>query len=252
MTAIVGVYCEDGVVIGTDSSVSFSAGAHFRTIEQKAEKITIIHDQVIVAGTGQVGMGQRFCDVIEKGWNEEKIFSKLSYLDVGRYLAQQGVQDFSSTGAKRESFGALIAFTCKEKHHLCEFQVDDFQPEFKNETLWYVSMGSAQPITDPFLAFIRKVFWQDNLPKVQDALFAVTWTLDHAVDVNPGGVNGPVRIAVLERSAASGGKLSARLLDDSELAEHREAIDAAENRLREFQKSYQSNDAPDLPEVGEE
>jgi hypothetical protein len=142
-------------------------------------------------------------------------------------------------------YGALIGFALGEKPYLCEFPVSDFQPEFKTETLWYCSMGSGQPITDPFLAFMREVFWGAGLPSVQDATFAVTWTLDHAVQINPGGINGPVRIAVLERHS---GKFRARVLDDSDLEEHRQNIDQAKERLRSFPAS-QSADAPGTPEV---
>ena len=48
-------------------------------------------------------------------------------------------------------------------------------------------MGSGQPITDPFLALMRSIFWGDGLPTVQDGTFAVTWALEHAIEVNPGG-----------------------------------------------------------------
>ena len=51
MTAIVGVLCRDGVVIGTDSSATFTYGPQ-RTIEQPTEKLSIVDQSVIVAGTG--------------------------------------------------------------------------------------------------------------------------------------------------------------------------------------------------------
>jgi len=57
----------------------------------------------------------------------------------------------------------LVAFPINTDFFLCEFQLSDFQPEFKDKNLWYVSMGSSQPITDTFLAFIRDVFWKDDL-----------------------------------------------------------------------------------------
>jgi 20S proteasome alpha/beta subunit len=67
MTAIVGIRCKDGVVIGADSSATFTDGGQVRTIEQPTEKkIEIIGDKVIVAGTGSVGHGQRFCAVVRK------------------------------------------------------------------------------------------------------------------------------------------------------------------------------------------
>jgi hypothetical protein len=245
MTAIVGVLCRDGLVIGTDSSTTFGSGMGDRTIEQPSEKLKIYADLVIVAGTGQVGLGQRFGSVIEGAYADRVFVGTQHCVSVGKELCKRAIADFVSTGVKMGQYGALIGFALGEKPYLCEFPVSDFQPEFKTETLWYCSMGSGQPITDPFLAFMREVFWGAGLPSVQDATFAVTWTLDHAVQINPGGINGPVRIAVLERHS---GKFRARVLDDSDLEEHRQNIDQAKERLRSFPAS-QSADAPGTPEV---
>src|SRR5882762_5100743 len=199
MTAIVGVLCRDGLVIGTDSSTTLTSGAGQRTIEQPTEKIHIYSNAVIVAGTGQVGLGQRFGRIVEVAYEEKVFRSTQHHTAVGTELCKRAIADFVSTNVSKGSYGALVGFTLAERPYLCEFSDADFQPEFKSETIWYCSMGSGQTITDPFLAFMREVFWGRGLPTVQDATFAVTWTLDHAVQINPGGINGPVRIAVMER-----------------------------------------------------
>jgi hypothetical protein len=56
---------------------------------------------------------------------------------------------------------------------------------------------------------------------VNDAVFAVTWALEDAVEVNPGGVNDPIRIAVLAKQK---GRLKARVLSDDELREHKQNV----------------------------
>jgi 20S proteasome alpha/beta subunit len=240
MTAIVGILCRDGVVVGSDSSVTFAAGVQ-RTIEQPYEKISIIEGRVIVAGTGQVGLGQRFCNIVEA--SHVKNLFKGNHIEIGKHLCHEAVNDFAFTQATKGQYAALAAFPIADKAHLCEFATADFQPEFKDHKLWYCSMGSGQTITDPFLAFIRHVFWADGLPTVNEAVFAATWALQFAIDVNPGGVNGPVRIAILERV---GGKFHARLLDENELAEHHQSIEEAKEGLRSF-KTAQSGDAPGTP-----
>lgn len=245
MTAIVGVLCRDGLVIGTDSSMTFGSGMGDRTIEQPSEKLKIYSGAIIVAGTGQVGLGQRFGRIIETAYSERLFVGTHHYIQVGTELSRRTIADFSSTAVKVGQYGALIGFALGEKPHLCEFPISDLQPEFKTETMWFCSMGSGQPITDPFLAFIREVFWRDGVPSVQDATFAVTWALDHAVEINPGGINGPVRIAVLEKQA---GKFCARILDNDDLQEHRENIEQAKERLRTFPKS-QNADAPGTPDI---
>jgi len=248
MTAIVGIRCKDGVVIGTDSSATFVHGGGHRTIEQPMEKICIIANNIIIAGTGAVGLDQRFCRIIEKAW-KDNVFSQ-HHLDVGRELCKRAIDDFVYTRVQPGSYGALVAFQAGNKPHLCEFAVPDFQPEFKTERLWYVSMGSGQPITDPFLAFLREIFWQAGPPNLQEGIFAVTWTLELAIKINPGGVNGPLRIAVLEPLRGGRNVFEARMLEDKELDEHRENIDQAISCLRNFRADYKfppESDIPDIP-----
>ena len=155
MTILIGVLCKDGVVVGTDSSATFVAGG-FGTIEQPTKKIDIIDEKIIVAGTGQVGLGQRFSYQIKKAWSENKF--KGHQVEIARKMCELGLSDFTATKVKENQYGALVAFPAEKKIHLCEFQVSDFQPELKTEHLWYVSAGSGQRIVDPFLGLMRKIF----------------------------------------------------------------------------------------------
>lgn len=245
MTAIVGVLCRDGLVIGTDSSMTFASSVGSPIIEQPTEKLSLISNCIIVAGTGQVGLGQRFCQVIEQAYDEKVFSAGKHHTLVANEVCKRAIANFGYTSANKGTYGALVGFVLGDKPFLCEFAVTDFQPEFKTEMMWYGSMGSGQPITDPFLALMREVFWGKVPPTVQDATFAVTWALDHAIQVNPGGINGPARIAVLEKSS---GKYRARMLDDAALEEHRQNIQQAKERLRAFPAS-QSADAPGTPEI---
>lgn len=244
MTAIAGIVCRDGVVIGADSSTTFAASGGIRTIEQPTQKITIVSNSVIVAGTGQVGFAQRFDHIVDQAYRN-KLFQS-HQIEIGKTLCAMAIQDLGSTGAKLGQYGALVGFVCGDKARLCEFAVGDFQPEFKDEKIWYCSMGSGQLITDPFLAFIREVFWSEGPPTVQDATFAITWALDHAIAVNPGGVNGPVKVATLQRH---GGKWHAATLEEADLEEHRQNIAQAKERLRSFPATQQpeGGDVPDVP-----
>ena len=247
MTVLVGIKCKDGVVIGADSSATMGQAPHLRTIEQKIDKIQVVGDRVIVAGTGQVGLGQRFNAVVQSVWqHKDKPFNKPP-LEVGKILAQHAINDFQSTSVPKGEFGALVAFPTGNQSCLCEFAVNDFQPELKtDDSLWYVSMGSGQPITDPFLGFMRRVFWKDDLPSSQDGIFAVTWALQHAIEINPGGINEPMQIAVLGPDKK--GRLSAKLLDESELAEHKNNVEGAILHLRKYAQASSDEKLPALPE----
>lgn len=254
MTAVVGIRCTNGVVLGTDSSVTFATEQR-PTVEQLSDKLDVLDDRVIVASTGWVGQGQRFRSVVHQLCDQD-FYKKadLDGLDVGRSLSAAAIQDFKKTGAPKGEFGALVAFPCRKDIHLCEFDLKHFQPEMKPlDGIWYCSMGSSQPITDPFLGFIRDVFWHEGPPTIKEATFALTWTLDHAIEVNPGGVKGPISVGVLEEEVHRGFP-RARKLEDHELNEIRVSIDAAKDALRDFPKQLRPEAAGDreVPEPEEE
>jgi hypothetical protein len=72
-------------------------------------------------------------------------------------------------------------------------------------------------------------------------VFLATWTVQHVIDTNPGGVAGPIRIAVLERDGNGG--FAARDLPDTEIEEHRQAMDSAAQALRSWRDGIQSGAA---------
>lgn len=246
MTILVGILCKDGVVIGSDSSATFAAG-QFRTIEQETKKIDIVGDQIIIAGTGQIGLGQRFSSQIQEAYKAKK-FTGQSPIEMAKTMCQYGQNDFVSTRVAQGQYGALVAFPATQKLNLCEFATTDFQPELKTDRLWYVSMGSAQPIVDPFLGLMRKVFWTKGQPIYQEGIFAVTWAIQHAIELNPGGVNGPLQIATLTHQ--NSGDTKAHLLESHELAEHINNVEGAIEHLRNYREMLSgklNQNTPDIP-----
>jgi hypothetical protein len=231
MTAIVGIICkEGGVVIGADTSVTFGAG-RYNTIEQKASKIQIVSEKYILAGTGPFGLGQRFKHELEE-YVAEISEEQIVPVEFARKLSVKAWANFTSTQNKEGEYGALLAFPLRNGDlNLCEFDVRNLQPELKDINVWYVSMGSGQMITDPFLGFIRKIFWKDGMPTVQQAIFATLWTLQHAVHVNPGGINAPIEIATLQTVK---GIPVAKLLSSEELDIHSDYISNLEAYIGEY------------------
>ncbi len=254
MTSIVGVYCSDGIVIGTDSSATFGS-AGVRTIEQETKKIQIYNGTVIVAGTGEVGLGQRFCNIAEKAFREPA-FTKRKPIETVTALAQTAVKDFQSTytgfpnmqpGFK---YGALVAYSTGEEFHLCEFDPLTFRPELKlpEQKFYFSTMGSGQPITDPFLALMRKIFWNSEKPTVADAKFITTWALTHAIEVNTGGINGPIQMAAIRKNDK--GRYSAAMISDEDIQEHMDIVNAAESHLTNFKEILLGRQkAADIPDV---
>jgi len=245
MTAIVGVRCRDGIVVGSDSMATLGVGT-LRTIEQPiGRKILIVKKKLILAGTGQIGLGQRFARILEDAY-EKNVFQG-NPVDVATAIAQNAINNFAATKAPKGQYGALLAFPVSSKPHLCEYAVADFQPELKDEYLWYCSMGSSQPITDPFLGFFREIFWEEGPPSVSEGVFVVLWTLQLAIKLNPGGVGGKPVIAVLSRG--KDGKLEARHLSEAELAEQRDAVEAATDHLRAFREMLRESTGEEFPDA---
>ena len=244
MTAIVGILCQNGVVLGTDSSATFSSG-QIHTVEQPNQKIRIIGDSIILAGTGQVGLGQRFQAIVEKSW-QDGIFKKKTALEITKYLSRVTLQDFDYTFAPKQQYGALVAFAAEGKFHLCEFALADFQPELKTD-VWYASLGVTQHITDSFLALMREVFWKTGPPPLSGGEFVATWTLEHAIDVNVGGVKGPIQLAVL--GPDSRGQLRAKQLSEPKLGEHKQSIEGAKAALLNYCLGLQKPEDEETPSI---
>lgn len=244
MTILIGVLCQDGVVVGTDSSATFGT-SHVRTIEQPYKKIKIIDDHIIITGTGQIGLGQRFNEIVDTYWKKNGFRGK-SEVQACKELCELGMKDFISTNAPKGAYGSLMAFAANGKFNLCEFAVDDFQPELKTDNIWYVAMGSGQNIGDPFLGLMRRIFWKDTPPKISGGIFAVLWALEHIIDLNPGGIKGPPQMAILESSKSG---LRARMLEDSELAEHGDNVKGAEKHLEKYKEILEGESDKKIPEL---
>src|SRR6185295_7969871 len=119
----------------------------------RARKIHVVNKCLVVAGTGHVGMSQRFQETAGRTWNDVAGKGK-SPMDICRALAGAFVADCQSTGMKTPELGALVGFPNKKGGpQLCEFQTSNFQPELKDTGTWFVSMGSGQLIADSYLAF---------------------------------------------------------------------------------------------------
>jgi hypothetical protein len=217
MTIVVGVLCEDGVVVGSDSSTTFGPVPNIRTIEQVAKKTSVVAPDIIVSGTGQVGLGQRFESVLAR-LRADANFSGTSNIEIAKSISRYCIDDFGSTHAPAGQFGALVAFPCRNAFHLCEFATQDLQPEFKTDDMWFASIGSGQLICDPFLAFIKRVLFAHARPRLHEGVFATYWALEQAIELNTGGIQGPPQIATLSRDGD--GTFHATLLTPDDLLEH--------------------------------
>jgi hypothetical protein len=258
MTSLVAIRCKDGVVIGADSSATFGDGGHFRTIEQTtSKKIEIVgnNSKLIIAGTGYVGHHQRFVEAVKLA-NAKKVFDGKPEIEVAKELSRVGGEDFSKTitvpHMAHIQYSAFVAYRANNKACLCELTgAIGFQPEVKQlDDLWFTSAGSGQAITDPFLALFRSIFWPKETPDVKGGIFTAYWALKHACDVNPGGVNFPIRVAVYGMRENA---LDAWMLNDDELAETKDLVAAATDYFAGFRNvllgKIGTKKPPPMPDV---
>jgi len=235
MTSIVAIRCKDGIVVGADSSATFGDGA-VPTVEQLTKKkIELIGDFAIVAGTGYVGHQQRFTAVVKKLYDTKK-FVNLDALQTAKLLSSEGIRDFAETHIPQGGlqYTALVALPAKKEPCLVELPGGrmHFQPELKNsDDLWFTSAGSGQPITDAVLTLLKNVFWKDGPPTLKGGIFTAYFTLKHVCEVNPGGIQEPIYMAVLEKD---GQQFKARMLSADDLAEHDAAILDMKERMSAF------------------
>jgi hypothetical protein len=246
MTVLVGIKCTDGVVIGADSIATSAHGVQ-ALMRLPTDKIVKVSNTILMASTGAVGLNQRFEAIIMQCWSKGAFKEKT--VECGRRLAEAAVQDFRSTnvllhGQHGYQFGALVAAPIDGEAQLFEFGTTDFQPEVKRDKLFCAAMGSGQNLAEPFLGFVSKVLWGRQPPTVQDGIFGATWALQHCIDLAPGSVGLPIRIATLKKE---GGDWRARIMDADETKEHEDAIRRVEARIGEIPKQLIEEAEPSPP-----
>jgi hypothetical protein len=203
MTIIVGVKCTDGVVIGADSIATSASGVTPIMRLESNDKIRIFNNKVIVSATGAVGYTQRLHYQIDKAINGGGFLSSKRD-ERAKNISKRFIVDLQASMAPCPpphgiGFGALMATEIDGDPCLIEFATDNFQPEYKEKKLFFVSMGSGQPLADPFLAFVSRVLWKNTLPDVKIGRFGLYWALRHTLTYAPGLVGPPIRLATLSK-----------------------------------------------------
>ena len=228
--------------MGADSAASITVPLGPSTVCQKCTKLSTVGD-LIIGTSGPVGLGQSFRDEIDKTlkgrgnkcfwktpldareglrsamWKHAKLEWESAEV-VSKTIGPQAAQSaFSST---------LVALPIGDVAHLIQF---DFKSssEVASDDLPFVSIGSGQPLADPFLAFMRKVLWPKELPVLAHGIFYAVWAVSMTIEFAPAGLAPPVQVFVL---AKEGGSWQARQMEDRELGEHLQAIQEVEAAFR--------------------
>ncbi|OHB83846.1 MAG: hypothetical protein A2V98_16935 [Planctomycetes bacterium RBG_16_64_12] len=230
---LVGILCEDGVVVGSADSGPRQTGGLDPAEESWANTLVVERD-LILAGTGRIGLGQRFADVVAAIRSDSR-FPDWTGLAVAKFISAEVADDFASTRADKGQFGALVAFSACDGFHLCEFAQSDLQPELKTPERWFASMGAGRPVAEPFLHFLQRVYFAGSPPVLKEAAFAAAWALDFAAGLPAAAVAAAPQIAVLAQETP-GMSSAARLLSAQELADQIADVRAAEKHLAAYRR----------------
>lgn len=254
MTLIVAIRCADGVVIGSDGAATFAPMGQPTIRQPITSKITVIDGSLVLGVSGSIGVAQRIAAEIERQ-NAGGALTGARAVDVGVTLRDaiwNGVlsHEYQIAAVAQPVIGGLaqqdalcsclLALPGSQRSELIQFD-HVASPEVATDDLPFVTIGSGQQTADPFLAFLKRIFWPSRLPNLGEGTFAVLWTLQHAIGVNPGGLSDPKTVYNLSNV---GGQWQAHRLDDSDVAEHLEAVSAAEQRLRSFAQDSEPTGPP--------
>jgi 20S proteasome alpha/beta subunit len=251
MTVVVGIYCSDGVVIAADSALTIGS-----VIEQSyAKKVACISDDLIVAFAGDLGFAQRFRQVAKDIWGQDK--QNLRAEDFHKLIEAFSIGGISEhikyirpTDPINISTECIIGFSHCNRHHLSVFQNGSFQPIVINENRPFHSLGSGHYLTNPFLHFIKEVFWEGkSCPKLPTGIFSALMAMNLAVELNAGGINAPIHIAVLENTENG---YKCRILHTDEMSMHEENYKAALKYFSKYSHFYDRENiqnAPSIPQL---
>jgi len=232
MTIVVSILCTDGVVVAADSMVTSVMGGTSLG-HHKGRKIYTTED-TICAFAGDMGLGARFAAKAQcmfKGG----IQASVGPLDRALKLSEKLTQKFQATCAtgmgKSSTVDAALAFRHDGKARCSIFY--DLQPQILDEIRFYASLGTGALSTDSFLRFLTDVYCQNEPPSVNKARFLACWAVQHAIETAPGGVSGPIRMAVFEKKSSSD-TLKAEELSKKDVEEHQQNIESTTDRMLEW------------------
>jgi len=225
-----------------------------QTVGLSVTKVQVINGAALYATSGHKGLGQQLCAVVD---GKQPEFKNQRY-DATIVKLQEAlrplVNNALTTGglaarvignaAVGDSIcGGLLAAGFKDGLKLVEI-TPQVAVEYMTDDMPFISMGSGKLSADPFLGFLRKVYWPTKLPTIQEGALAAYWTIQHAIDMKVVGVGFSVDVFVI---APSDKTFIARKLDDAEVAEHVEFIRASEEALRGVRESMTAPPAIEAP-----
>ncbi len=204
MTLIIGIRCDQGVVLGADGATTIGG------LTEPTRKLKSIDDEMIMGVAGVVSLAQLYHDRVSHLWrselreassqqsveNVQRWIRNVIYADAKRAIeTSKEIRDLIGERAAsgKVSTNSLIALPVRSKPELltCDFTGESYAA---TEDLPYSAIGSGAWVANPFLSFLREVFWNGGYPSISQGLLSIVWTLIHAIRVGIPGVSSPIQV----------------------------------------------------------
>lgn len=254
MTVVVAFLCSDGAVVAADSMLTPTMGG-ISVGHHSGVKCSVIGGQQVFAFAGDQGQAARFKLIAETA--SINLAAAGHPLVYGVQVSAAILGQLASTGIQVNNVGVntVLSFIHGGNCHCCIFE-GALQPRLLDADHTYAALGSGKLSADPFLRYVWDIFGTPGQsPKVHLAAFLAVWTVQHVIDVNPGGVAGPIRVGVIQREETN--NFAARELSVAEIDAHSLAIQDAAQALRDWRNGIQSETAagnvaapPEAPVLG--
>jgi hypothetical protein len=258
VSLIVGIRCTDSLVLAASGPGTMPSEDGLPPARQWSKKLRVVAGQAVLGVTGHDGLAQEMALSLERSLAEpderesadDVLRAKLRdalAVPVQRTVAihrtLQGLPGFGITSNEYVVSQSLLAIPFRDSLRLFLLDPECSVTEVTDE-LGCATIGGAKAVADPFLAFLRKVLWDDRLPDAALGELSAYWTMLHVAETSPGALTFPIQMVVIRREA--GGSIDIYERGERELSRIQQAIERGEEMIRRSLRTH-----PAGPEGGE-
>lgn len=260
MTVLVGIYCDDGIVIAGDQQATHGTATR-PTVGSPVTKISIIrHDVGLFAYSGFTGLGQQINAVFERlidpnrtYFDQVPAFQGHVHNAVMNFAQRaKSLVDFYPDGQGEVPGKSLVAARFNDGLKL--FEVTPIGScDLINDSRW-TSIGSGQQNADPVLAFLWDIYWKDRPPRVEEAVLTAYWAVKATIASETMGVGFDIDVFVIDATATG---TRVRQISQQQLTDDEDFISRVKDGMRAFRdamiptpQTQAADEADNPPELG--
>ncbi len=203
MTLIVGWKSDGGIIVGADGAATIGS------IVEPTRKLRVSND-IIIGTAGLESIGQLYASRVHDLWADQPVPPLAeAQRDLADALFDDTSQIYARAAALRAATGAdyqpiadaLIALTIEGTPELLHYGPRGLVLAASDD-LPFAAIGSGAQVATPFMAHLRDLFGRDKPLTIQQAAWAVVWTLRHVIRLGTSGVDDPIQLTGVGTAAA--------------------------------------------------